>query len=352
MSLSGITLNTYDREPQARDPGDCTVVPRIENSSLQTKAPLTGYTLSLEQVDIPFEWYGLPLGHNVYVLEEVGGGAAVYVGTLTPGSYNEVELAALIQADLIANTALGVATWTATYNLNTARLTIEDTSGTVEFRVAGYSNQFNANEGFGVPENDTGAELNSVSSVWTSPRNMRAVHARFVYVVVEWPGVNTAITATSVKNGTYRAQTGARAVIAMASVPQTWRQKCELQFVNKPYYRPTLYPQGPVTMALFDHDWEPINMNGCDWSVKFGIYDTGGGADWLNTVAMAEASTSSRVVEIPDLGDTSFKEVLPSEKFYAKTRRNKRPADFPNAPRGQMGLKAQRWINPFQPTQM
>lgn len=350
MSLSGITLNTYDREPQTANSGECQVIPRIENSALQTKPSLSGYTMTVEQIDIPFEWYGLPEGANVYQLILVGG-VTIYTGTLTPGTYNEVQLAALIQADLIANTALGVATWTATYNVNTARLTIEDTSGTVDFRVAGFATAFNANEAFGVPENDTGAELDSVSSVWTSPRNMRAVHARFVYVVVEWPGVNTAVTATRVKNGVYRTQTGARAVVAVASVPETWRQKCTLEFVNKPYFRSTLYPQGPVGMALFDHDWEPIDMNGCDWSVKLGIYDTGGGADWLNTVQMAD-DTSARMITIPDTTDTSFKEVLPSEKFYAKTRRNKRPADFPDAPRGQAGLKAQRWINPFQPQQM
>lgn len=350
MSLTSITLNTFDREPQAANPGDCRVVPRIENSSQQTKPSLSGYTLALEQIDIPFEWYGVPAGSNVFVLKEVGGASATYTGTIPPGTYNEVELAALIQSILITDSAFGSTDWAVEYNVNTARLRIIEGAG-FEFRVAGFENAFTANEAFGVPENDTGSELNSSGGEWISPRNMRAVHARFVYVVIEWPGVSTAVTATTVKNGTYRAQTGSRAVVAIASAPETWRQKCEVNFVNKPYYRPTLYPQGGVNMQLFDHDWDPIDMNGCDWSVKFGIYDTGGGPDWLNTIAMADDS-SARVITMPDTTDTSFKEVLPSEKFYAQTRRNKRPMDFPNAARGQAGLKAQRWINPFQPQQM
>jgi hypothetical protein len=103
-------------------------------------------------------------------------------------------------------------------------------------------------------------------------------------------------------------------------------------------------------MALYDHDWDEVNMNGTDWSVKFGLYDTGGGADWLNTVQMAD-STSFRNPSIPDTMDRSFKEVQASEKQYAQTRRLKRPRDTVEAPRGQAELRAVRFNNPYAPTQ-
>lgn len=301
MAITGVSLSSEDRTIQENDPGDCYVSPKYNTSGPDRPRP-GGYQIRLSQVVIPRGWYGITTTTNQIVIQN-SGTLATSVISITPGDYSGSTFASTLQTALNAGAgALGVGSWVVSFSITTYRLTVSN-GGAVDFTFLVDSASFTANEAMGVPKIRGGypsTYFSSASATWTSPFAVRTLHVNFVYVLIDWPGINTVVTSKRISGSEVVSQTGMRPVVCKAVPRAEWASSCRIELLSEKYWTCQRFPTGNVRMQLLTHDWEPIEMGGEEWSVDFDVFDMPGAANAPNHVTIADPEQDLRRPSLPD----------------------------------------------------
>lgn len=299
MPITGVVLNSEDRTIPSDNTGDCYVTPKFNVSGEHRPYP-GGYTLVLQQCIIPRSWYDINDSVNTIIIYDTSAPLVFVTLTIPPSDYSGASFAVWLQDTL--NDGSGVfstTTWEVTYGISSRKLTI--TSGGPNFDFLLTSNDFTAFEALGLPQSPT-YYTPQESSTWTSPFPIRTNHSTFLYVVVDWPGIGTVVTATdeNLSTGNRTTQTGPRAVICLADPPPAPGNTCDIRLFGEPYWNCNVWPKGNVRMQLFNHDWDPVQMNDDNWVVYFSVKDMPGTSNWLNHVTISEPDQDQRRPVLPN----------------------------------------------------
>lgn len=305
MAITGVSLSSEDRTIQENDPADCYVTPRF-NTSGPDRPENGGYQIRLSQVVIPRGWYGITSATNSIVIQNQGTLALATV-TVAPGDYSGATFATALQAALNDGTGIfGITSWTVSMSGSTYKLTVAN-GGAIDFTFVVDASGFTMNEAMGVPKIRGGypaSYFESASATWTSPYAVRTLHINFVYVLIDWPGINTVVTSKRVSGSSVVTQTGMRPVVCKAVPRAEWASSCRIELLSEKYWTCQRFPTGNIRMQLLTHDWEPIEMGGEEWSVDFDVFDMPGAANAPNHVTIADPAQDLRRPALPDR-DTS-----------------------------------------------
>ena len=301
MAITGVSLSSEDRTIQENDPGDCYVSPKYNTSGPDRPRP-GGYQIRLSQVVLPRGWYGITSTTNQVVIQNQAG-LALETLTITPGDYSASTFAVALQTLLNAGGGIfSSTTWTVTVSSSTYKLTVSN-GDSINFNWVVNSSDFTANEAMGLPKIQGGYPTNyfsSASSTWTSPFAVRTLHVNFVYVLIDWPGINTVVTSKRITGSEVISQTGMRPVVCKAVPRAEWASACRIELLSEKYWTCQRFPTANVRMQLLTHDWEPIVMGGEEWSVDFDVFDMPGAANAPNHVTIADPEGDLRRPALPD----------------------------------------------------
>jgi hypothetical protein len=351
MAITGVSLSSEDRTIQENDPGDCYVSPKYNTSGPDRPRP-GGFQIRLSQVVLPRGWYGITPTTNQIVIQDADFPLDIETLVITPGDYSAATFATALQTRMNQGAGVfGVASWVVSVNPSTYKLTITN-SDNQNFNFLVDSGNFTANEAMGLPKIRGGypaSYFSSDSFSWTSPFAVRTLHVNFVYVLIDWPGINTVVTSKRITGSEVVSQTGMRPVVCKAVPRAEWASACRIELLSEKYWTCQRFPTGNVRMQLLTHDWEPVVMGGEEWSVDFDVFDMPGAANAPNHVTVADAEGDLRRPSLPDrdlsatAGDALPPEGRASLVVGRVHQRTPGPNDEGSAP------KRRRFINTREP---
>lgn len=322
MSLNGVVLTTTDRTNLSDDPGSCAVQPRwVDTTSV--RPPAGKFGLELSQIYIPFAWYSVDANTDTIIIRDPAVPLTLFSIKITHQTYTGESFAVWLEEYLNDNSILGSDTWTVVFHVPTAKLTIAN-GDSQEFEFFGKDFDFTAEDILGLIGNTNSS---SSGATWTSPFIIRVTHAQFVYVLVEWEGIRSLVTARSETPNLDRVQqSGYQAVVAVAEAPSGWLQACTINFAATPKWWVDKFPS-TVHMELRSHDWKIINMNMADWLVHFRIFDLPGERTSDNHVILADPARPYLSNAPQDFNSDSMSNVRNPTQLWAREQRGtKRPA--------------------------
>jgi hypothetical protein len=213
--------------------------------------------------------------------------------TLTVPSltYTGASFATWLTATLNSGSVLGTATWAVAFEEASGKLTVSNTAGQA-FEFPAHLPDFTAEDILGIVRGirpDASVDV-AGTAVWESPHLIRVTHAPFVYVVIEWEGIRSLVTARYEDTaGNRLPQTGYKAVVGLAQAPSQWLQACIVKFASVPRWWVASFPN-VVKMELYSHDWQVVKTNMVDWAVHFRLFDLPGERTSDNHVFIADSS--------------------------------------------------------------